>query len=170
MRKSINLNWRKTAELVGVVALVLSLVFVGLQMRQTNNVAFMELDTAMIGMAVDTAELIAENSEVWVRGNAGEDLSPSEYAVYSETLSVMNTRLVIMEAHASQLGRDDTAYLIRRDWAAFLHQNPGARRAWLAREDNLIKYRRLLAPDAADFSAWREAILSELAILDQKVD
>ena len=163
------LDWRKTAELVGIVALVMSLVFVGLQMRQTNNVAFMELDTAMIGMAVDTAELIAENSDVWVRGNAGEELSASEYAVYSETLSVMNTRLVVMEAHASQLGRDDTAFLIRRDWAAYLHQNPGARQAWLAREDNLIKYRRLLAPDAADFSGWRDGILAELAILDQKI-
>jgi hypothetical protein len=170
MPKAINPDWRKMAELVGVLALVVSLIFVGLQMRQTNDVAFMELDVAMMGMAVDTAELIAENSDVWVRGNAGEELSASENAVYSETLFSINTRMVVMESHASQLGRDDTAYLIRRDWAAFLHQNPGARRAWLAREDNLIKYRRMLAPDAPDFSTWREAILSELAILDQQIE
>lgn len=164
------MDWKKTAELVGVLALVASLIFVGLQMRQTNDVAYMELDTAMTGMAIDTAELIAANPDLWVRGNAGEDLSAADYAIYSETLAVLNTRLVVMESHASQLGRDDTADIIRRDWAAFLHQNPGARRVWLDREDNLIRYRQLLAPNAADFSAWREAILSELEVLDEKLE
>jgi hypothetical protein len=167
---AINPDWRKIIELVGVLALVMSLIFVGLQMKQTNDVAFMELDSAMVGIRVDIAELIATNSEVWARGTAGEELTASEYAVFNETISAMNTRLVVMEAHASQLGRDDIADLIRRDWAAFLHQNPGARRAWLSREDNLIKYRRLAAPHAADFAGWRDSIQSELAILDKAVE
>ena len=162
----ISLDWRKIAELIGVLALIMSLMFVGLQMKQTNDVAFMELDTTMVGTAVDIAELIAANADVWVKGNAGEELTESEHAVYVETLSAMNTRLVVMESHASQLGRDEISHLIRRDWAAFLHQNPGARRAWLSREDNLIKYRRLTAPDAADFSGWRDSIQAELAALD----
>jgi hypothetical protein len=148
----LNPDWSKIAELIGILALVLSLIFVGLQMRQTNDVAFMELDTAMVGISVDIAELIATNSEVWVRGNAGEELSAAEYAVYSETIAAMNTRLVVLESHANRLGRDDIADLIKRDWAAFLHQNPGARQAWLSRENNLIEYRQLAAPDAADFS------------------
>jgi hypothetical protein len=33
-------------------------------MRQTNDIAYMELDTTMVGIMVDTAELIATNSEV----------------------------------------------------------------------------------------------------------
>ena len=169
MREVINMDWRKTAELIGVLVLVISLIFVGLQMKQTNDVAFMELDTAMVGTAVDIAELIATNPVVWVKGNAGEELTESEHAVYIETLSAMNTRLVVMESHASQLGRDDISHLIRRDWAAFLHQNPGARRAWLSREDNLIQYRRLTAPDAGDFSGWRDSIQSELEALDEAV-
>lgn len=170
MREVINLDWRKTAELIGVLALVMSLVFVGLQMKQTNDVAFMELDTTMVGTAVDIAELISANSDVWVTRNAGEELTESEHAVYIETLSAMNTRLVVMESHASRLGRDDISDLIRRDWAAFLHQNPGARAAWLSREDNLIQYRRLAAPDAEDFSGWRDSIQVELEALDEAVE
>lgn len=166
----INLDWRKTAELIGIVALVVSLVFVGLQMKQTNEVAFMELDTSMVGTAVDIAELITTNPDVWVKGNAGEELTESESAVYIEVLSAMNTRLVVMESHAAQLGRVEISHLIRRDWAAFLHQNPGARRAWLSREDNLIHYRRLAAPDANDFSGWRDSIQSELRALDEAVE
>ncbi len=167
---AINPDWRRIAELIGVLAVVLSLMFVGLQMRQTNDIAYLELDTAMVGIAVDTAELIAANSDVWVKGNAGEELTASEYAVFNEMISAMNSRLVVMNSHASQLGRDDIADLIRRDWAAFLHQNPGARHAWLSREDNLIKYRRLAAPDAADFSGWRDSVQSELAILDEAIE
>ncbi len=164
------MDWRKTAEIIGVLALVMSLVFVGLQIKQTNEVAFMELDTSMVGAAVDIAELVTTNADVWVKGNAGRELSEAEYAVYVETLSAMNTRLVVMESHASQLGRVEIAHLIRRDWAAFLHQNPGARRAWLSREDKLIQYRRLMAPDAQDFSRWRDSIQSELAVLDAAIE
>lgn len=163
-------DWRSIAEFVGILALVLSLIFVGLQMRQTNDVAFMELDTAMVGIMVDTTDLIAANSEVWVKGNAGEELSTSESAIYYEILAAINTRWVVEESHARQLGRTEIADLIRRDWTAFLHQNPGARRVWLSREEKLIKYRRLLAPDAEDFSFWRDAIQSDLAILDEAIE
>lgn len=163
-------DWRAIAEFVGILALVLSLIFVGLQMRQTNDVAFLELDTTMVGIQVDIADLVAANSEVWVRGNAGGELNTSESSIYYEMIAAINTRRVVLESHASQLGRSDIADLIRRDWASFLHQNPGARRVWLAREENLIEYRHLLAPDEEDFSGWRDAIQSELTKLDQAID
>ena len=157
-----NRNWKSTAEFVGILALVLSLIFVGLQMKQTNDVAYMELDTTMVGIMVDTADLVAANS--------GEELNTSESAVYYEMIAAINTRWVVENMHASQLGRTDIADLIRRDWTAFLHQNPGARQVWLSREENLIKYRQLLAPDAEDFSFWRDTIQSDLAILDEVVE
>ena len=163
-------DWRKILELAGVLALVMSLIFVGLQMRQTNDIAYMELDTAMVGTAVDIAELIATNSDVWVKGLAGEELTASEDAIFTETIAAMNLRIVVLDAQATQLGRDDIGSLVRRDWAAFLHQNPGARRAWLSREDNLIKYRQLAAPNAEDYSGWRESIQAELATLDEAIE
>lgn len=161
-----NRDWKSIAELVGVIALVLSLVFIGLQMRQTNDVAFMELDTAMVGISVDIAELVSGNSDIWIKGNAGEDLSAAEAAVYYELIAAISTRWVVSESHADQLGRIEIADLILRDWAAFLHQNPGARRVWSEREENLIRYRRLLAPDGEDFSSWRDRVQAELAVLD----
>ena len=159
-------NWRGATEFVGMLAVVGSLIFVGLQMQQTNDVAYMELDSAMVAITVDTADLVAANPEIWVAGNAGEELSRAESAVYYEMISVINTRWVVAESHAGRLGRADIADLIRRDWAAFLHQNPGAREVWQSREDNLIEYRQLLAPDEQDFSGWRDAIQSDLAVLD----
>lgn len=166
---AVNRDWKKTVELVGILALVISLIFVGLQMKQTNEIAYLELDTAMVGIAVDIAELVATNHEVWVKANAGEELTASEQAFFDEAISAMSLRVVVMASLASQLGRDDIAGLVRRDWAAFLHQNPGARRAWLSREDNLIRYRQLAAPNENDFSGWRDSIQAELAMLDQAI-
>jgi hypothetical protein len=165
-----NRDWKSIVEFVGILAVVPSLIFVGLQMRQTNDVAFMELDTTMVGIMADTAELVAANSEIWVKGNAGDELTASESAIYYEIIAAINTRRVVEASHATQLGRTEIADLIRRDWAAFLHQNPGARRVWLAREENLIRYRQLLAPDAADFAFWRDAVQSDLAKLDEVIE
>ena len=164
-----NKNWRSVAELIGMVALIVSLLFVGLQMRQTNDIAYMDLDMAIVGIMAETSDVVASNADVWVKGNAGDELTAAEFAVYNEMIAVINTRWVVAESHASQLGRPDVADLIRRDWAAFLHQNPGARKTWLAREDNLIEYRQLLAPDNPSFSGWREAIQADLALLDEAV-
>ena len=163
-------DWKKIAELFGILALVVSLVFVGLQMRQTNDIAYMELDTAMVAVAADVAELIATNSDVWVKGTAGEELTASEEAIFLATLSAMNLRVVVVDSQARQLGRDDIGDLVRRDWAAFLHQNPGARRAWLTREDTLIEYRQMADPNAQDFSGWRDSIKTELTKFDQAFD
>ncbi len=160
-------DWKRIAEFIGILAVVASLLFVGLQMRQTNDIAFMELDTAMVGVMVDIADLVAANGETWVKGNSGKKLGETESAVYREMISAINTRWVVLESNASRLGREDIAGLIRKDWAAFLHQNPGARQVWLSREDELIKYRQLLGPDDEVFSSWRDEIQSNLAILDE---
>ena len=165
-----NRDWTHIAEFVGFLAVVLSLIFVGLQMRQTNDVAFMELDTTLVAIMVDTADLVATNAEVWVKGNAGEELNTLESAIYYEIIAAINTRWLVENMHASQLGRPDIAEILRRDWSAFLHQNPGARQVWFSREENLIKYRQMLAPGAEDFSSWRDAVQSDLAILDEVIE
>ena len=54
------------------------------------------------------------------------------------------------------------------DFAGFLHENPGARRVWEAREMRTLKYRRILNSDQEDFSFWRKAILAHLKQLDQE--
>jgi hypothetical protein len=45
-------RWKGIAELIGIAAIVASLVFVGLQMKQTE----------------DVATLISQNPDVWLRG------------------------------------------------------------------------------------------------------
>ena len=61
-----NKNWRSLAELIGMVALIVSLLFVGLQMRQTNDIAYMDLDMAIVGIMAETSDVVASNADVWM--------------------------------------------------------------------------------------------------------
>jgi len=158
---------KDTAELVGIAAIIGSLIFVGLQMRQAQEIAYSELDLSLVAIGVETAAQISENADVWVRGNAGEDLDPADHAIFSNLVTNLNNRWFIEYRHATQLGRPDIAETIKHDWSAFLYQNPGARNVWLAREENLGSFRKLLVPDGDQFSFWKESILADLAALDE---
>jgi hypothetical protein len=163
MKKS---DWKDTAELVGIAAIVASLIFVGLQMKQAQDIAYSELDVSLLAIQAETTDLISVNSDVWVRGNAGEELNPAEMAVFSSLVTLLNGRWFVEYRHATQLGRTDIAETIKYDWSAFLYQNPGARRVWVAHEENLNKFRDILLTEGNKWTFWRDSINADLIRLD----
>jgi len=65
-------------QFVGMAAIVASLVFVGLQLRQSENAAMADLTESSVTRGVEMSALIAEYSDVWLRACAGQELSPPE--------------------------------------------------------------------------------------------
>ena len=66
-----------------------------------------------------------------------------------------------------EMGTEEDAELSLYDFAAFLHENPGARRVWQAREEELNNNRRILrAEGAISWSFWQEDISEVLTRLD----
>ena len=159
-------DWKNLAELIGILAIVASLIFVGLQMKQAQEIAYSELDGALLSVQAETANLIASNSEIWVKGNAGGELTDQQAAVFLQLIGLINTRWFVEYRHAAQLGRTDVAETILHDWSAFLYQNPGARRVWQAREENLNKFRDILLPEGNKWTFWRDSINADLTRLD----
>ena len=76
-------KFNEVAELVGIVALVASLVFVGLQMQQSHRIALSEHHLQYVANIIAATDAIAEHPDIWARGNAGEDLEPQELAVFA---------------------------------------------------------------------------------------
>ncbi len=76
-------DWKDIAELVGIAAVVVSLIFVGMQIRQEQNIAstqaFFEWDDTQI----EWARLVSENKDIWVRGLKNEELSESDVAAFN---------------------------------------------------------------------------------------
>ena len=65
-------------QVIGIFALVASLIFVGLQMRQDRRLAAAQVIVAADSVQMDFAALISENRDVWDRGLKGEKLPAAD--------------------------------------------------------------------------------------------
>ena len=158
---------KSVAEFVGVIAIVASLMFVGMQLRQSQKIALAEGFSMMFSTQIEVSNSIKEHVDLWRRGTAGEELSEDEAAVFGILVAQVNVSAVMADVHLRQIGGADGAEFTRLGFASFLYQNPGARKVWLDRERNLSKYRSALIDDYSGHP-WVDGIQSYLAELDQK--
>ena len=84
------INWKEAAELIGIFAILASLIFVALQLRQEEELLQTEMRAAMVANTVSINESIIENADVWVRGNNGEELDPAESVIHARLITNVN--------------------------------------------------------------------------------
>ena len=77
-------NWKDIAELVGIAAIIASLIFVGVQIKQDEQTATSDYVSNYSGRAGLLSEMIADNSVVWEKACSGEELADGERAVASQ--------------------------------------------------------------------------------------
>jgi hypothetical protein len=61
-------RWRTYFEAVGISAVVASLIFVGIQLRQDQKIATAQYAYDWLGAKIEISALIAENKEIWIAG------------------------------------------------------------------------------------------------------
>jgi len=158
-------RWKTIAEFAGITGIILSLVFVGLQLRQEHRVANAERGFNMAESIYEEANGTIENAEVWVKGNAGvEELSPAETAIYDALIRRRYTLAFWNSYAARQLGEPRAIGI--HDFAAFLHENPGARRTWIAWMKTQQHYRETLISEPVG-GEYMNIVLADLEKLDQ---
>jgi len=131
-------NWKEYAELIGIAAIVASLVFVGMQIRQDANIAFAErLATEQLA-DLEIARFIDERREVWRRGLAGDKLSEDDQMSFN----VIAYALFRQQANDHRSGyflRGVASETLLQNYAFFLYQNPGLR-TWF---DDIVEVRAI---------------------------
>ena len=75
-------DWKTTAELIGIAALIASLLFVGMQLRQDREIATAQLFAEYDNTVIEWGGLISDNRDIWVRGLNGAELDESERAAF----------------------------------------------------------------------------------------
>lgn len=65
-------------QIVGMAAIVASLVFVGLQLRQSEHAALADLSQSSVANGIEFSSLAADYSEIWLKACAGDELSQPE--------------------------------------------------------------------------------------------
>ena len=122
-------NWKDVAELIGITAIVGSLIFVGFQMRQDKLIAEAQIYADRDDTTINLAEVIGENSEVWKKGLNGEDLDASEQLTFDSLARAYYLSRVFRYERAQRLGIGDPERLA--NFTAFhLYMYPGLRRAF----------------------------------------
>jgi len=163
-------HWKDWLEGVGIVAIVASLVFVGLQMRQAQDIALSQGMVDNLANQFTLSNTINANADIWVRGNAGDELDESEAAIYRNLLRDMNAYAVFTVMRLRRMGQHATAENTIADFAGYLHDNPGALQIWNSRQELLDRNRGLLTPDVHATSTWQREIRSKLDTLRKKLE
>ena len=160
-------KFREWLEVVGIFAVVVSLVFVGLQMRQTQQIAIAEMNwNNMIG-EIESRSAIYEYPDIWAKGNAGDTLNPSESVIYTTLIRDFNSLQFTRFSNFLALTGDESSLgVVISDTSGFLFENPGARREWETLRDKFRRHRDPHVPGGYR-SHFEELVRAQLAVLDE---
>ncbi len=127
-------DWLQIVGLIGVIA---SLIFVGQQLKQDRNIAIGEAWLQYTDTQVSLAQLINEHVDIWVTGLAGAELAPLDRAKFNQIAYAVESKYAGRYSR-SELGvRTGPAQGVAREFAHDLYANKGLRRAVFTRWDRL---------------------------------
>ena len=163
-------SWRNIAELIGIAAIVASLIFVGLQMRQTQTLAAGEAFAITGATRVSVDQAIIDNADVWVRGSSGEQLDEAEALVFNMLVSSEETWYFTSYMQSLAAGSSAEGNDLVLEFANLLLENPGAGRAFLANADSGAEFRSARGAEGADYVRFVGLVRRELDMLGESLN
>jgi len=119
-------DWKDTAELIGLAAIVASLVFVGLQMRLEQDIAEAQAYVDSSNGLIELSQLTAENQEVWNKGLDGAELTALETAIFEQIARAWYIRKLSQWQRSNRLDAGNPERVIKT-LAYELYKHPGLR-------------------------------------------
>jgi hypothetical protein len=156
---------KNIAETVGVIAIVLSLVFVGLQLQQTHEIAVSEIFSANTGHRIEANIAIVDNSAVWAKASSGKALTAEEFLVIDRLIENLWEARLSLFHHFYELGDEAGADVILTDFAEYLYQNPGILEIWTNQQLRLSEARTTISGQENPLSSGVEEIRSRVQAL-----
>lgn len=156
-------NWRVILEIIGFVAIVASLVFVGIELSQSRAIAIGDGNLVNAQIQVESNNAISEHSVVWTRGNSGQELTESDAVIFNNLVKNKAIHAFMEYARLDQLEFDEAADSVAAQFAVFLSQNPGALQVWLQSEEFFAQYFEVPVSQAT----WKTKVRSNLAMLER---
>jgi hypothetical protein len=118
-------NWKTLAELIGITAIVASLLFLAMEIRQNRQVGRSDTGLTLLQSMHQERELVLANSDVWVRGCRGDELNEVERAQFAHLVRGYGQRIyfIWLTSQDSILGLSNTQPV--NVFARNLHRYPG---------------------------------------------
>ena len=164
-----NTDWKSYAELLGMVAVVASLVFVGLELRQSQKIASAEMLANDWANLLEVTNAKIDNAEVWIKGNTSQKMSPVEEEIFGQLVIMESTHFFYAIEQFGLLGLEYEAASVA-PLAAYFHENPQARRLWRSHEIRIAKYRGMLDPNEKFTPDWIDRVESAIAAFERQAE
>ena len=150
-------SWKDIAELIGIAAIVASLIFVGLELQQSRAIAEANRQAQQMDREFGLTDLVSEHGALIVKINNGESLTEEEELVADRLIQAISTSYFFAYAQVNLLNVDGGRGVPVRSLAIFLNDNPGLKDRYIAQLDkineaNLVVRGRGLAGNSKAFS------------------
>ena len=156
-------NWKDFAELIGIAAIVISLIFVGIQLQLERAVSVVEARAGLTDRVIYLTEIINDSDDVWKRGLDDEELSPIEEIQFLGMYGAVRSHIFTQWVRWSRIGPIDPNFAAQ-SFAYAIYSHPGLRRIHLL--ENSFQQDRASAFDRNepfyDFVGLVEVYLAEL--------
>jgi hypothetical protein len=127
-RQMKSVTWKDIAELLGMTAIVASLIFVGMQLSQERDIARRESRTDFVASTVEIARLFSDNRTEWVKGLRGDSLTENEQVTFNALVRVFYVeRYNRYERRKLNFNRGLMPEEVPRFVALYMYQYPGLR-------------------------------------------
>ena len=82
-------RWKDVTELIGIAAIVASLIFVGMEMRQAQEIAIADGYSELSSSTFERSDLISAHSTLIAKVNRGDQLSDAEQISLEQFVNAM---------------------------------------------------------------------------------
>ena len=163
-------NWKNLVEIVGITAIVASLIFVGIQIQQDRRVASSQVTLTALEAAVAMNTAIAEHAGIWVKARNQEVLSEIEIEIVEELIAAAQTRAYLQSLSYEQINGNDSIEFRNTggpimNFSIMLHENPGAQQIWLEKADRDDNYYKTLGRPEIPWIQFHNIVRHNLAEL-----
>ena len=121
-------------ELAGIAAIVASLIFVGLQIRQEQEIAIVDTYGELSQSNMDLTFRIGDQMEIWKKGLTGDQLSEEELGVFTVQAAAVTEYYQRMFIRWTRLGPVDPRVAASK-FAYALYVFPGLRQEFEAADE-----------------------------------
>ena len=149
---------REWLEIIGILAVVASLVFVGLEIRQSGRTAYDESISSDYDSIVSVETAITENADVWLRGCRAEELSDVDRVKFTHLYTMYEFMYFMRWMRAINGVGGGTEKLALDNMAWNLYRSKGLMREW-----QLHGGWRHHVSDTTEFHRWRELVEARVA-------
>jgi hypothetical protein len=156
------LDLGQTITILANIGVIAGIIFLGIEMGQSQRIALSDIYINLAAVQIEADNAIADNADIWSKGNAGEELTSAEFSIFAGQVRNIGDVAYYTIQVDLQMGLNEAASIDVVEFALYLHRNPGAFKVWLDREKELSTYRGLLNSDQTFSEDWMNQVLAAI--------